>query len=264
VGEWTLEELVRRAGQALVAADVRPSNGRVTETPDGRMIRWYSTIGLVDRPSGHRGRVALYGPRHLLQVVAVKRLQASGRTLAEIQIELAGATDAQLRHLAALPTLEETAAPPRPVAVERRFWADPTPAAAPAHAPSPAAPAPSPATSAAAPSPAISAPAPAAADPAGPASAPAGAAGPAPAASPREIAVLRDHGALDSTTIPDGADLHAQDPLVHGVTLAPGVVLLLPGRPEEGDVAAIRAAATTLIDTLARRGLIQRDQRSPA
>jgi hypothetical protein len=30
-----------------------------------------------------QGRTALYGPRHLLQVVAVKRRQAQGRSLAE-------------------------------------------------------------------------------------------------------------------------------------------------------------------------------------
>ena len=60
------------------------------------MIRWYATTGLVDRPV-MRGRVAHYGERHLLQLVAVKRLQAQGLTLAEIQQRLAGATDATLR-----------------------------------------------------------------------------------------------------------------------------------------------------------------------
>jgi hypothetical protein len=44
-----------------------------------------------------RGRVAYYGERHLLQLVAVKRLQARGLTLAAIQQRLAGATEATLR-----------------------------------------------------------------------------------------------------------------------------------------------------------------------
>jgi len=101
--QWTLDELVGRAAQALAAADVRAPNGRVTPLPDARVIRWYATIGLVDRPAGTRGRMALYGPRHLLQLVAVKRRQAQGRTLAEIQAELTGATDATLRRVAALP-----------------------------------------------------------------------------------------------------------------------------------------------------------------
>jgi hypothetical protein len=100
---WTLRELVARAARVLAAADVRAPNGRVTELPDGRVIRWYTTIGLVDRPSAMRGRTALYGPRHLLQVVAIKRRQAQGRTLAEIQLELTGATDTALRRVADLP-----------------------------------------------------------------------------------------------------------------------------------------------------------------
>ena len=45
----------------------------------------------------------MYGPRQLLQIVAVKRRQAEGRSLAEIQAELAGATDQTLRKVAAIP-----------------------------------------------------------------------------------------------------------------------------------------------------------------
>jgi hypothetical protein len=104
----------------------------VTGLPDARMIRWYSTIGIVDKPSGFRGRTALYGYRHLMQLVAVKRLQAQGQPLAEIQAQLAGATEAALRDLAALPAVDKSDAgtaeqsivdgagfdAPRP-----RFWA---------------------------------------------------------------------------------------------------------------------------------------------
>jgi DNA-binding transcriptional MerR regulator len=107
---WTLEELAERAARALVDADVRVANGRVTGVPDGRLIRWYATIGLVDRPSIGPGRIARYGTRHLLQLVAVKRLQAQGLPLTEVQHRLAGATEASLRRIAALPTgLEEPA-----------------------------------------------------------------------------------------------------------------------------------------------------------
>jgi MerR HTH family regulatory protein len=100
---WTLDELARRAGQALAADAVQAPNGRVRERPDGRAIRWYATIGLVDRPLVGPGRTARYGPRHLLQLVAVKRLQALGLSLAQIQAELTGATDATLRRVARLP-----------------------------------------------------------------------------------------------------------------------------------------------------------------
>ena len=110
-------------------------NGRVRDVPDRRTVRWYTTIGLVDRPAAMRGRTALYGTRHLLQVVAVKRLQARGLSIAEIQAELIGATNATLRRVAAIDdkvlskqsggtvfaTVEGSVAEP-PVARDR-FWA---------------------------------------------------------------------------------------------------------------------------------------------
>ena len=100
---WTLDELAERVDTALAVDYSGPPSGRVRAVPDRRAIRWYTTIGLIDRPVAHRGRTALYGPRHLLQLVAVKRLQARGLPLVAIQQELAGATDSQLARVARLP-----------------------------------------------------------------------------------------------------------------------------------------------------------------
>ncbi|HEX2374661.1 MAG TPA: MerR family transcriptional regulator [Actinomycetota bacterium] len=99
---WTLDELAERVDAALAVDYHGQSSGRVRAVPDRRAIRWYTTIGLIDRPVAHRGRTALYGPRHLLQLVAVKRLQAKGLPLVAIQQELAGATDTQLARVARL------------------------------------------------------------------------------------------------------------------------------------------------------------------
>jgi MerR HTH family regulatory protein len=104
---WTLDELAERVDAALTVDYPGQSSGRVRAVPDRRAIRWYTTIGLIDRPVAHRGRTALYGPRHLLQLVAVKRLQAQGLPLVAIQRELAGATDAQLARVARLPSGSE-------------------------------------------------------------------------------------------------------------------------------------------------------------
>jgi hypothetical protein len=109
---WTIAELADRAAAALAADGSAQASGRVRDLPNERLIRWYTTIGLVDPPLGRRGRTALYGPRHLLQLVAVKRRQAAGRSIAEIQVELAGATDAALARFAALP------APPDPASTD--------------------------------------------------------------------------------------------------------------------------------------------------
>jgi DNA-binding transcriptional MerR regulator len=100
---WTLDELVARVAEALAVDGVRSSSGRVRDVPDARALRWYATIGLLDRPIEYRGRCALYGPRHLLQAVAVKRRQAEGMTLAQIQTELAGAADPMLHQVARVP-----------------------------------------------------------------------------------------------------------------------------------------------------------------
>ncbi|HEY0639263.1 MAG TPA: MerR family transcriptional regulator [Pseudonocardiaceae bacterium] len=102
-GLHTLDELTGLVEAALAVGYPGAPTGRVRDVPDQRAIRWYVTRGLVDRPAGSRGRVALYGRRHLLQLVAIKRRQAEGLTLAEIQAELTGATDARLAEIARIP-----------------------------------------------------------------------------------------------------------------------------------------------------------------
>jgi DNA-binding transcriptional MerR regulator len=81
---WTLPELVAEVA-ARISALPAPKNGQVRAVPDERTVRYYVTLGLLDRPSATRGRTALYGPRHVAQVVAIKRLQTMGRSLSEIQ-----------------------------------------------------------------------------------------------------------------------------------------------------------------------------------
>jgi DNA-binding transcriptional MerR regulator len=81
---WTLQELVAQVATRIAALPA-PRNGQVRAIPDDRTVRYYATIGLLDRPAAMRGRTALYGPRHVAQVVAIKRLQAMGRSLSEIQ-----------------------------------------------------------------------------------------------------------------------------------------------------------------------------------
>jgi DNA-binding transcriptional MerR regulator len=118
---WTLDQLAAEAAAALAVGYDGQSSGRVRDLPDRRAIRYYTTLGLVDRPAGWRGRVALYGRRHLLQLVAIKRLQAAGLTLAEVQARLLGLDDDALHEQAG----DANGA--------RRFWAQ-APAAAPAKA----------------------------------------------------------------------------------------------------------------------------------
>jgi len=122
-GLWTLEELTAQAALALGSGAPLQASGRVREIPDERTIRYYTTSGLLDRPAELRGRTAYYGRRHLLQLVAVKRLQAKGLALAEIQQRLYGATNATLERAAQLGKPDEE--PPR-----RAFWREAAPAPA--------------------------------------------------------------------------------------------------------------------------------------
>jgi hypothetical protein len=150
-GPWTILELAELAADALAPGSDAPgseagrpepgqpeglragavrANGRVRDVPNERLVRWYVTVGLVDPPLSRRGRVAQYGRRHLLQLVAVKRRQAEGRSLAEIQTELAGATDEALAAVARVPAGLAAAEPhvAEPAAAEPagpapgRFW----------------------------------------------------------------------------------------------------------------------------------------------
>jgi DNA-binding transcriptional MerR regulator len=97
---WTIEELGGRVAAALASGYGGVPSGRVRDVPDLRTIRYYTTLGLLDRPAEMRGRTALYGQRHLLQLVAIKRLQARGLTLAEVQQRVVGLSNAALRRLA--------------------------------------------------------------------------------------------------------------------------------------------------------------------
>ena len=237
---WTMEELIERVRSAL-AEHTYPGapNGRVRDLPDRRAIRWYATIGLVDRPLGTRDRVALYGPRHLLQLVAIKRRQAAGRTLAEIQAELAGASDEELTAAARVPAGLLATDPPPPAAAPRHgFWRHtptlpaPTP---PAHSqPAPTLPAPA------------GQPAPAAPEPATPVSAAIG-------TTTQELlaeVVRRERKARGDRPSPADTGF-----VLNGVPLGMGVILLVPQPIDDLDQGELAAAARPLLDLLASRGL---------
>jgi len=126
---WTLDELCDQVAEALARDGPGTVSGRVREVPDRRTVRYYTTLGLMDRPAELRGRTAYYGRKHLLQLVAIKRLQARGLALADVQQRLLGLGESELVPLAQLP---QGMAPPAPPPVEaaeqppeRAFWRSP-------------------------------------------------------------------------------------------------------------------------------------------
>lgn len=129
---WTIDELGTQVALALSENYEGQSNGSVRDIPNRRTIRYYTTLGLLAPPEQMRGRTALYGLRHLLQLAAIKRLQARGMPLAEVQQKLLGLPDSELQKIAcialpaaAVPSVE--AEPPRD-----NFWrAEPAPVSEP-------------------------------------------------------------------------------------------------------------------------------------
>ncbi len=121
---WKMDELVRLS-QSLIELLPEGDSKRIRWLPNERLVRYYTTLGLLDRPTAMKGRTAYYNLRHLLQVLAVKTLQAEGVSLQDCQQRLAGRSEQELVALIGLPADfrsrldgpgEETPAPPR------RFW----------------------------------------------------------------------------------------------------------------------------------------------
>jgi DNA-binding transcriptional MerR regulator len=96
----TLDELCDRVAGELAERGLlgAASDARVSAAPDARTVRYYATLGLLDRPR-IEGRQARYGERHLLQLLGIKALQALDLPLAEIQQRLYARSDAELKGL---------------------------------------------------------------------------------------------------------------------------------------------------------------------
>jgi DNA-binding transcriptional MerR regulator len=97
---WSLDDLVAEAARLLerLGLDAGVRDGRVSPAPDARTVRYYTTLGLLDRPR-IEGREARYSRRHLVQLAAVKALQAEGLSLGDVQARLYGRNERELQAL---------------------------------------------------------------------------------------------------------------------------------------------------------------------
>jgi DNA-binding transcriptional MerR regulator len=91
---FSLEELSDRINAWCDENGVVPANGQAGETVSERNIRYYRTLGLVDAPDG-----GAYGEKHLLQLTAIRLLQAQGVPLRRIRELLYGRSLAELREI---------------------------------------------------------------------------------------------------------------------------------------------------------------------
>lgn len=103
VSKLRIAELQYAVEFALEDAEYQgQSSARVQSVPDTRAIRYYTTLGILDRAAEMKGRTAFYDERHVLQLVAIKRLQAKGMTLGEIQQKITGLSNRKLTGIAGL------------------------------------------------------------------------------------------------------------------------------------------------------------------
>lgn len=93
---WSLDEFAQAANQWLPRfLPEERANTRVREEVNPRLIRQYTTWGLIDPPT-KEGREARYAYRHLLQLLVTRRLLAEGYATAVIHKLMANQADESL------------------------------------------------------------------------------------------------------------------------------------------------------------------------
>ncbi|HEY6000995.1 MAG TPA: MerR family transcriptional regulator [bacterium] len=92
---FTLQQLIAILEEQLPLIAPEQTRYRVTTVPTERTIRFYTGQGLVDKPVGRDRQQALYGYRHLLQILVIKYLQSHYLPLRKIRalVENAGNRD---------------------------------------------------------------------------------------------------------------------------------------------------------------------------
>jgi len=91
---FSIEQLAEQVNAWCAEHGVSPVSGQAGENVSERNIRYYRTLGLVDAPAGGG-----YGEKHLLQLVAIRLLQAQGLPLRRIRELLFGRSVEELREV---------------------------------------------------------------------------------------------------------------------------------------------------------------------
>lgn len=84
-----LPEFANTGGRILSQLQLEQERGTVTNVPDERTIRYYLSEGLIQSPGEKQGTASVFSYLNLLQLVAVKKLQAEHLPIRKIR-ELVG------------------------------------------------------------------------------------------------------------------------------------------------------------------------------
>ena len=87
------ERLLRATG------GIAQERGTVSEIPDERTVRFYLGEGLIEPTDERQGSASVYGYRHLLQLLVVKKLQAEHLAIKKIRELVTGLDNSELESL---------------------------------------------------------------------------------------------------------------------------------------------------------------------
>jgi DNA-binding transcriptional MerR regulator len=91
---FSIQTLSEQVNEWCEEHGVSPVSGQAGDNVSERSIRYYRTLGLLDAPEG-----GSYGEKHLLQIIAIRLLQAQGLPLRRIRELLYGRSLEELREV---------------------------------------------------------------------------------------------------------------------------------------------------------------------
>jgi DNA-binding transcriptional MerR regulator len=98
MNRWTIQELAETVNAWCRDLALQPANGQTATELSARTLHYYRSAGLLDAPESGAGRG--YGRRHLLQLKAIRILQAQGLPLSRIQQMLFVRSDEEFEQIA--------------------------------------------------------------------------------------------------------------------------------------------------------------------
>jgi DNA-binding transcriptional MerR regulator len=98
MNRWTIQELAETVNAWCRDRGLQPANGQTSSELSARTLHYYRSAGLLDAPESGARRG--YGRRHLLQLKAIRVLQAEGLPLSRIQQLLFARSDKELEQIA--------------------------------------------------------------------------------------------------------------------------------------------------------------------
>jgi DNA-binding transcriptional MerR regulator len=92
-------ELAGEAAKILADSGLAQERGTVSEVPDERTIRYYLAESLIPPAEEKQGTASVFGYRHLLQLLVVKKLQSQHLPIRKIRDLVNGRSERELERL---------------------------------------------------------------------------------------------------------------------------------------------------------------------